>query len=132
MNRRVLLIIGVVLTAIGGLVICALGWKRQFEASIPRPSSREIAVSAVIETRLRIEEALQRGVTPASLRELPWRRGYENRTADGWGRQVIFELTKSGRSTLIRVVSAGPDGVFSTNDDIVEEAAFDSSADATQ
>jgi hypothetical protein len=58
------------------------------------------------------------GRTPVDLKELSLRRLLAGDTSDGWGRPLIYERISDSN---FRLVSAGRDGKFDTNDDIAKE-----------
>jgi hypothetical protein len=58
------------------------------------------------------------GRTPLDLKELSLRRLLVGDTSDAWGRPLKYERISDSN---FRLVSAGKDGKFGTNDDIVKE-----------
>jgi hypothetical protein len=58
------------------------------------------------------------GRTPMDLKELSLRRLLAGDTSDGWGRPLKYERISDSN---FRLVSAGKDGKFGTDDDIVKE-----------
>lgn len=58
------------------------------------------------------------GELPASLAEVSRARILTGGTADAWGRSVRYEKTSDSG---FRLVSAGPDGRFDTEDDIARD-----------
>ncbi len=58
------------------------------------------------------------GVLPASLKEVAAARILAGPAADAWGRAFRYEKLSD---TSFRLTSAGPDGTFDTEDDIVRD-----------
>lgn len=66
------------------------------------------------------------GRLPETLEELPWREGYDNSIADGWGRRILYTFDREQRK--IRLVSYGRDGKpggIGKNRDFILEATLD-------
>jgi hypothetical protein len=53
---------------------------------------------------------------PASLDEVPPHMSGDLKTTDGWGRPLLYRRL---RVDLYNIISAGPDGEFGNDDDIV-------------
>lgn len=58
------------------------------------------------------------GQTPESLKDLQKTRNYGLDLTDGWGREIIYEKVSD---SSFRLRSAGADGRFNTDDDIIKE-----------
>ena len=58
------------------------------------------------------------GQVPESLKDLQRTRSYGLSLTDSWGREIIYEKISDNS---FRLCSAGPDGRFNTDDDIVKE-----------
>lgn len=58
------------------------------------------------------------GQTPESLKDLQKTRIYGLNLTDGWGREIIYEKVSD---SSFRLRSAGADGRFNTDDDIIKE-----------
>ena len=92
-----ILALGIVLTILGKVFLGSI--------SVPRSA---ITRSTIEETRYRIYLfAAKNGKLPQRLSELPERDGYNNRMADLWERQLIYEVDDAG---IISLVSYGRDG----------------------
>lgn len=64
--------------------------------------------TAITETRVRIDMYMTaNGKHPKDLSVLPIRQGYVNRTTDGWGRNLIYDVDNEG---IISLISLGRDG----------------------
>lgn len=57
---------------------------------------------------------------PPSLRVLPERKGYMNRTTDGWGRPLIYQIGDNGVLTLTSLGEDGKPGGNGEDRDISE------------
>jgi hypothetical protein len=89
-NRRVIGVVAVTATLVTlFLAVC------NSLATHTRP--KEMTNSAMTETEVRLGIYLENNNTlPKSLEVLPIRAGYANRTADGWGRPLIYETNENG------------------------------------
>lgn len=58
------------------------------------------------------------GRTPESLKDLQKTRNYGLNLTDGWGREIIYEKVSD---SSLRLRSAGADGRFNTDDDIIKK-----------
>jgi|Deesub1362A_J573_1020465.scaffolds.fasta_scaffold00116_45 hypothetical protein len=61
---------------------------------------------------------LQRGKLPQSLKEIRQLSPMGLNLYDAWGREIKYEPLSADN---FRLISAGPDGVFGTDDDLWEE-----------
>ncbi len=79
-------------------------------------SLEDMTGTAISETKNRIHmHVLAHRDYPADLTRLPEREGYMNRTTDGWGRPLVYELDQAG---VISLTSLGQDGELGgTGDD---------------
>lgn len=79
------------------------------------------SIVTVFEVGQKVEEyRIQNGTLPTSLDQLT---GVT--TTDGWGNALIYDLDSSGNA--YRIISAGPDGVADTDDDLEFDSEFFSS-----
>ena len=63
----------------------------------PRDSTR----SAIVESFYRVHlYAKAHGKVPESITDLPKRDGYANQTQDGWGHELIYNVSDKGTVTL--------------------------------
>lgn len=87
-----------------------------------------MTLSAITETVVRINLYSQRhNRLPDSLKLLPEREGYANRTTDGWGRKLRYSVDSNG---IITLKSLGKDGqVGGTGDDADMVARYRTKAD---
>ncbi len=87
-------------------------------------SDVEITHTSIIETTYRIHLYAQKhSKIPDSLSDLPKREGYINRTSDGWGISLNYNVDES----VISLSSLGKDGVFGgtgDNEDIVKRYRY--------
>lgn len=97
--RRRTRITSVVLTA---LAVCGC---QLFVDFIP---PRDMTNTSIIETTVRIHMYMTaNGEYPTNLSVLPIRNGYANRTTDGWGRTLVYDVDDEG---IISLESLGRDG----------------------
>ncbi|MCD6194468.1 MAG: type II secretion system protein GspG [Candidatus Aminicenantes bacterium] len=61
---------------------------------------------------------LQQGRLPSSLQEISRFAPLGITLEDAWGRRIKYEKLSADN---FRLISAGPDGIFGTNDDLVQE-----------
>ncbi|RLE03540.1 MAG: hypothetical protein DRJ11_03895 [Candidatus Aminicenantes bacterium] len=61
---------------------------------------------------------LQQGKLPSSLQEISRFAPLGITLEDAWGRRIKYEKLSADN---FRLISAGPDGIFGTNDDLVQE-----------
>lgn len=119
------IIVGLLTALLATSTAAVIVFVLQLGSNKPRLGPTEITLGVITSTMVRIEDSLQRGAMPANLSDLPIRSGYHNSTIDGWGHDIRFFIQQSKDSTRVRVVSAGPDGIFNSEDDFVESAVFD-------
>ncbi len=103
-----------VLSILGLAVVHCMGCAREV-------SPIDATNSAFTELEVRCALALEMDIVPKSMTELPKRRGWVNRTLDGWGTEVevqISEPSGPSRQVTMSMRSAGPDRVFGTPDDL--------------
>jgi len=80
------------------LVAACVWWFLRYWDVIPPDS---MTITAMVETfaRINIYAETNRSI-PLSLNVLPKREGYANRTADGWGRPLLYTVGADGVITL--------------------------------
>ena len=100
MNKRARSVLGALsIAAVAGFILSSL-------VTVATPV--ELTNTAITESfsRMRMFLALHRRF-PESLDDLPKREGHANRTADGWGRPLMYRIEGSNYITLL---SLGEDG----------------------
>ncbi len=86
-----------------------------------RISPKEMTYTAMTETEVRMENYLQQNQSlPKSLDDLPMRRGYMNRTTDGWDHPLKYSH-EGDKFTLTSFGKDGAIGGSGENVDIVRE-----------
>jgi len=81
-----------------------------------------ITPSAMTETSVRIEMYHQRNKRlPPDLTVLPVREGYVNRTADAWGRALIYTIETDDAFTLSSFGEDGATGGTGDNADLIRK-----------
>lgn len=65
-----------------------------------------------------LDYVLQQGKLPSSLQEISRFAPLGITLEDAWGRRIKYEKLSADN---FRLISAGPDGIFGTNDDLVQE-----------
>jgi len=79
-----------------------------FISCVDRITPVELTHTSIMATFVRMDiYAKTNRAIPLSLNILPQREGYDDSTTDGWGRPLIYSLTKEG---LLTLTSMGKDG----------------------
>ncbi len=103
-----------ILLVVGGVIALLLGLA--FFDVIPPV---DMTQTAIIETFARIDlYAEANKAVPLSLEALPKRKGYANRTTDGWGRPLRYSVGEDGVITLRSFGADGKPGGEGKNADI--------------
>lgn len=101
----------------GTLRNALLGFSRLFIATIP---PRDLTITRIGITRVRIRAYWKtHGRLPPSLSDLPPTPGRDNATVDGWGRDILYQVTGRSAVTLTSLGADGTAGGTGLDEDIV-------------
>ncbi|MDX2114933.1 MAG: hypothetical protein SFZ24_04830 [Planctomycetota bacterium] len=114
--RYVLLIVACATPLV--IVAVLLELARQLHYTIPRTGSGLVTDNVLEAVEARLEGALEAGWMPADVSLLPVLTGHRTAIVDGWKSEVRGYVKVDTTRMTIRVLSAGPDGVFDTPDDV--------------
>ena len=98
---------------VAAAITAALALVALLLVDVVSPRSRTVTRFDTIATRI-LEYAQANDGLPDSLRNLPPRQGYDNNIQDGWGRDILYQVTADGAVTL---TSHGEDGRAGGQDD---------------
>ncbi len=112
-----------IIWALALALVAACGWwfVRYWDVIPPV----DMTVTAMVETfaRINIYAETNRSI-PLSLDVLPKREGYANRTADGWGRPLLYTVGADGVITLTSFGADGKSGGGGSDADISQSYRY--------
>jgi len=119
--RGMLIVVILALVVIYAVYFWKTGDKSHIEVMVDKYAEAKIDLTKVNLSsleRIIAERMASEGQAPASLKELQRFQPMAVSFLDAWGREIRYEkLSDSG----FRLTSAGPDGEFGTDDDILKE-----------
>lgn len=115
-----------VILLLGGIIVFLLWSLKSRETSQIEEEIQAFSQAKVRLTRANLSAleravlnyVLQQGQLPSSLKEISRFSPLGVTLEDAWGREIRYEKLSADN---FRLISAGPDGIFGTNDDLVEE-----------
>jgi hypothetical protein len=116
--KRLLIVCLIGVGVIVGIIVAIEAWRVLDEAIRSEP--RGLTATTMLGLKQRILEfARSHGELPHNLAVLPEQPGYYNSTKDGWGREIVFEVSTSGIVTLRSLGRDGVVGGFGEDADII-------------
>lgn len=119
--RGLLIVVILALIVIYAVYFSKTGGKSNVKVMVDRYAEAKIDLTKVNLTtleRIITERIASEGQVPAGLKELQRFQPIAVSVLDAWGREIRYEKLSD---TGFRLTSAGPDGEFATDDDILKE-----------
>lgn len=119
--RGLLIVVILALVVVSAVYFSKTGGKSNIKVMVDRYAEAKIDLTKVNLTtleRIITERIASEGQVPSGLKELQRFQPIAVSVLDAWGREIRYEkLSDAG----FRLTSAGPDGEFATDDDILKE-----------